>query len=125
MIVIQVEALQTAVVGRVLGGQELTPSLNRLINSSWYFPNAISQSGRGTTADAEFISNTSLYPAPSAPSSIVYVDRVLPSLPRLLAEKGYATATFHTNTASYWNRAAALWSAGFRPVLRPGVLRNR
>jgi len=113
LIVIQVEALQSAAMNRVIEGQEVTPNLDRLARESWYYPNAVSETGRGTTADAEFTSNTSLYPNLSAPSSIVYVDRELPSLPRLLGAEGYTTATFHTNTAKYWNREQLYRALGF------------
>jgi phosphoglycerol transferase MdoB-like AlkP superfamily enzyme len=113
VIVIQVEALQAAAIGAKVGGQEVTPNLNKLIASSYYFPNALSEVGRGTTADAEFISNTSLYPSQDGPSSLEYVDRVLPSLPRLLGSLGYDTMTFHTNEDAYWNRAQLYRALGF------------
>ena len=113
VIVIQVEALQAAVIGAKVGGQEITPNLNRFVAGSWYFPNALSEVGRGTTSDAEFIANTSLYPAQDQPSVLEYVDRALPSLPRLLSTQGYGTMTFHANDVSYWNRKQLYAAMGF------------
>lgn len=113
VIIIQVEALQTAVMNRRINGQEITPNLNRIARAGYYFPNAVSQTGRGTTSDAEFISNTSLYPNLSTPSSVAYADRQLTSMPRLLGTMGYTTATFHTNTVKYWNREQLYSALGF------------
>ena len=113
VIVIQVESLQAAAIGAKMGGVEVTPNLNRLIATSWYFPNHFSMVGRGTTADSEFAANTSLYPPEQGAASLMYADRVLPSLPRTLAGQGYAAYTFHTNTAEYWNRTQLYPAIGF------------
>ncbi len=113
VIVIQVEALQTAAVGASVGGQEVTPNLNKLISRSWYFPHTFSQVGRGTTSDAEFISNTSLYPAQRTASTIAFAGKELPSMPRLLESQGYETMTFHTNDVAYWNRSQLYPAIGF------------
>ena len=42
-----------------------------------------------------------------------YVDRRLPSLPRLLKSRGYETMTFHTNTAEFWNRTELYAALGW------------
>jgi len=113
VIVIQMEALQRAAIGANVGGTEITPNLNKLIGRSWYFPNHFSGIGRGTTSDAEYVANTSLYPPPEGAATLMYVDRQLTSLPRVLAGHGYDSFTFHTNTASYWNRSQLYPALGF------------
>jgi len=113
VIVIQVEALQAVAVGLEVGGVEVTPNLNRLIAQSWYFPNHFSGVGRGTTSDAEFLANTSLYPPMDGAASLMYADRELPSLPRMLRERGYGAFTFHTNDVEYWNRSQLYPAIGF------------
>ncbi|TLM98689.1 MAG: LTA synthase family protein, partial [Actinobacteria bacterium] len=113
VIVIQVEALQAAAIGAKVGGTSITPNLDRLISRSWYFPNHFSGIGRGTTSDAEFVTNTSLYPPPDGAAALMYSDRELTSLPRLLAKEGYGSYTFHTNTAAYWNRSQLYPALGF------------
>jgi len=113
VIVMQVEALQAVAVGLEVGGVEVTPNLNRLISRSWYFPNHFSGVGRGTTSDAEFLVNTSLYPPTQGAASLMYADRELPSLPRMLREQGYGAFTFHTNTVEYWNRSQLYPAIGF------------
>ena len=108
VIVIQVESLQ-----RFAIDSWITPNLEKLASESWYFPNGFTQSGLGTTSDAEFVMNTSLYPPTDDPASVSYVSHVIPSLPRLLGETGYQTFTMHTNTAQYWNRKELYPALGF------------
>jgi lipoteichoic acid synthase len=113
VIIIQVESLNDFIVGKTYQGHAITPNLDKLIGTSWYFPNTYSQTSAGNTADAEFISNTSLYAPANKPASTTYSVRVIPSLPRLLAQKGYTSLTFHTNTVSMWNRGEMFAALGF------------
>ncbi len=113
VIIIQAEALQTMLIGAEIDGVELTPNLNALVEESWYFPHTYSQLGGGGTSDAEFISNTSLYPPAVEPASIRWADREIPSLPRVLEDAGYATMTFHTNDVDFWNREDLYAALGF------------
>ena len=113
VIIIQVESLQEAIIDVSVDGFEVTPNLNAFADESWYFPNMFAQVGSGNTSDAEFVSNTSLFPPSKDPASLAYVDRVLPALPRLLGEQGYRSVTFHTNWASFWNRSQLYPALGF------------
>lgn len=108
VIVIQVESLQ-----RFAVGSWVTPNLYALAEASWYFPNGFSQSGLGTTSDAEFAMNASLYPPTDGPASVEYEDRVIPALPRLLGGIGYYSFTMHANTVRYWNRKELYPALGF------------
>ena len=113
LIIIQAEALQTMLIGAELDGVEITPNLNALVKESWYFPLTFSQLGGGNTSDVEFTSNTSLYAPAERAASVVWEDRVVPSLPRLLAGEGYTSMTFHTNDAGFWNRRNLYAALGF------------
>jgi lipoteichoic acid synthase len=113
VIIIQVESLQNFVLGTIVETTTITPNLNALAGVSWYFPNGFTQSGVGTTSDAEFATNTSLYPPADDAASVAYVDRKIPSLPRLLAGLGYDTFTMHANTVRYWNRQELYPAIGF------------
>jgi phosphoglycerol transferase MdoB-like AlkP superfamily enzyme len=113
LIMIQVEALQRGVVGGRVEGQQITPNLDALISRSYYLPNTYSQIGPGNTSDAEFISNTSLYPSHQAASCLEFAKKKIPGLPRILGEMGYTTITFHTNDASFWNRFQLYPALGF------------
>ncbi|MFD1904365.1 sulfatase-like hydrolase/transferase [Paenibacillus rhizoplanae] len=94
MIVIQLEAFQNFPLHQSLDGQELTPVMNGLADEGFYFPHVFQQVGPGNTSDAEFISNTSVYPIATLAMSTGFGDRELPSLPRLLRDKGYEAYTF-------------------------------
>jgi len=114
LIVVQLESIQNFVVGLTVGGQEITPVLNRLVRDSYYFPNFYQSVGQGNTSDAEFVMNTGFYPPAHMAASHAYGGKELPGLPRLLADLGYETMTLHTNDVSFWNRAELYPALGFR-----------
>ncbi|WP_234414405.1 LTA synthase family protein [Paenibacillus sp. CAA11] len=105
LIIIQMEAFQNFPLHLSLNGQELTPVLNKLAAEGLYFPNFYQQIGQGNTSDAEFMSNTSIYPTGTIAMSTGYGDRELPSLPRLLEKYNYESSTFHVNDVSFWDRS--------------------
>ncbi|QJD82536.1 LTA synthase family protein [Cohnella herbarum] len=113
VIVIQLESFQNFLVGLKLDGQEVTPVLNRLAKENMYFSKFYQQVGQGNTSDAEYVVNTSTYIPPSGAATMKYVDRQLPSLPKLLKDQGYDTATFHTNVVEFWNRGELYKALGF------------
>lgn len=113
VIVIQLEAFQNFAINLSVGGKPVTPVLNDLAKESFYFPNFFQQIGQGNTSDAEFMSNTSIYPTGVIAMSTGYSDKVLPSLPRLLGEQGYETNTFHINDVTFWDRNRMYPALGF------------
>jgi lipoteichoic acid synthase len=113
LIIIQMESLQNFLINLSIDGQEITPNMNKLAESSFYFPRFYQQVGQGNTSDAEFIVNTSFYVPPDGPATQVYATKELPSLPKLLQEQGYDTATFHTNAVDFWNRGELYNALGF------------
>lgn len=113
LIIIQMESFQNFLINLEVDGQEITPNMNRLMNDNFYFPNFYQQVGQGNTSDAEFVVNTSFYIPPRGAASGVYAGKQLPSLPKLLKEKGYNSATFHTNVVEFWNRAEMYQALGF------------
>jgi len=114
VVVVQMESFQNFPIRYKLDGEEVTPNLNALMNESFYFPHIYQQIGQGNTSDAEFISNTSIYPTAQIAMSTGYGDRVIPSSPRLLGDKGYKTATFQINNASFWDRNQLYPALGFQ-----------
>ncbi len=113
--VIQVEALQSFLIGKEYMGQEITPVLNSLIeNDSLYFENYYYQVGAGNTSDAEFAVNNSLYPQDDKASYNAYASNDYFGLPYLLKANGYSTATaFHGYYGDFWNRNNAYVTQGF------------
>lgn len=113
LIVIQMESFQNFLINLSIDGQEITPTMNKLAASSYYFPSFYQQVGQGNTSDAEFMVNTSFYVPADGPATQMYVGKELPSLPKLLTEHGYDTATFHTNEVDFWNRGELYTALGF------------
>ncbi|WP_438494563.1 LTA synthase family protein [Paenibacillus sp. IHBB 3054] len=124
VIVIQMEAFQNFPLHQSLDGQELTPVLNRLAGEGFYFPHVYQQIGPGNTSDAEFMSNTSIYPIGTLAMSTGFGDRELPSLPRLLRDKGYEAYTFHVNKVGFWNRNQLYPALGFNGYYDKGYYTN-
>jgi len=113
LIVVQLESIQNFLVGLEIGGREIMPTLNALIQESYYFSNVYQSIGQGNTSDAEFIVNTGFYPPAQQAASQAYGSKNLPSLPRLLASRGYDTFTLHTNEVKFWNRVQMYPALGF------------
>ncbi|RAV19885.1 LTA synthase family protein [Paenibacillus contaminans] len=113
IIVIQLESFQNFLIGLKIDGQEITPNMNRLAKENFYFPNFYQQVGQGNTSDAEFVVNTSFYIPPIGAATQTYADRSLVSMPKLLKQNGYNSATFHTNVVEFWNRGELYKALGF------------
>ena len=113
--IIQVEAMQNFVIGASYEGQELTPTLNALIDdNSFYFENYYYQIGGGNTCDAEFAVNNSLFAPESEAAYVKYTTNDYHGLPFLLKDNGYTGAyAFHGYTGTFWNREAAYPYQGF------------
>lgn len=113
LIIIQVEALQNFVINQSVEGKEITPNLNKWIKKSVYFNNYFYQISAGGTSDAEFISNNSMYPAPSGSAYYLYSNNDYNSLAAVLKGKGYSTNVFHGFRQSFWNRNVMYPKEGF------------
>lgn len=103
LIVIQVESLQSFVIGRSINGIEITPNLNMLTENSIYYNRIYDQTGFGGSSDATFLANCSLYPSRHGAVSFYYPQNYYDCLPGILRERGYSTATMHAYHKSFWN----------------------
>lgn len=124
VIVLQLEAFQNFPLHQSLNGQELTPVMNKLADEGFYFPHVYQQIGPGNTSDAEFMSNTSIYPIGTLAMSTGFGDREIPSLARLLKDKGYESYTFHVNKVGFWNRNELYPALGFDGYYEKGDFTN-
>ncbi|WP_316570485.1 LTA synthase family protein [Neobacillus sp. YIM B06451] len=113
IIMVQAESLNTFPIGLQVGGEEITPNLNKLISESHYYPNTYLQIGRGNTSDAEFVANNSLYPIGYIGAYKGYPTNEYLSLPEVLNQHGYSTSVTHGNTPEFWNRQTAYKSQGY------------
>lgn len=113
VIIIQLEAFQNFLLDKKIDGHEVTPVMNKLAKDNFYFPHFYQQVGQGNTSDAEFVVNTSFYIPQHGAASQDYGDVALPSMPKVLKDNGYQTATFHTNDVQFWNREELYEALGF------------
>ncbi|WP_214829336.1 LTA synthase family protein [Exiguobacterium algae] len=113
VIVLQLESFQTSVIGQSINGQALTPNLNRLRDEVLYFPNFYHQTHEGRTSDAEFITNTSLYPLKSGSVYTRFPDHAYHTLSTTLKDAGYETAAMHAFKKDFWNRNDFYQNTGF------------
>ncbi|MFC5649336.1 LTA synthase family protein [Paenibacillus solisilvae] len=113
VIIIQMESLQNFLIGLQLDGQEITPNLNKLASEEFHYNHFYTMVGQGTTSDAEYVVNTSLYVPKHQAATQDNVKKQLPSLPKLMHANGYTTATFHTNSVEFWNRTELYKALGW------------
>lgn len=113
IILISMESLQNFVINYKVNGEEVTPFLNDLIESSFYFDNFYHQTGQGKTSDSEFLLANSLYPLSRGAVFTTHADNKYYALPKILKEHGYTTASFHGNNKSFWNRDVMYQSLGY------------
>lgn len=117
LVIIQMEALQTFLFQRNSQGQPITPFMNGLIEESLYFPNIYYQVGGGNTSDAEFMTNQSMYPAPSGAVYFRFPRNKYYSLPKKLSDEGYKPMVFHAYKPSFWNRSVIYPNIGFNTFI--------
>jgi phosphoglycerol transferase MdoB-like AlkP superfamily enzyme len=117
LIVIQVESLQNFVVDFRVGGQEVMPHLRRWTNDSLRFTNVTDETGEGRTSDAEFATMTSLLPLDHGAVAFRFPANHYAALPRLLAERGYATLSAVPFEPGFWNRQVMHPAYGFQQSL--------
>lgn len=116
LLVIQMEALETILIGRTVNGREVTPTMNRLIaGNAVYFDRYYTQIGVGNTSDAELMSLTSLHPIAGGSAYLLRAEQDYPgSLPNALRGAGFASAeAFHGYSKSYYNRTRMYPRLGF------------
>jgi phosphoglycerol transferase MdoB-like AlkP superfamily enzyme len=104
LIVVQMEAIQHFVINRKIGGKEITPNLNKLIKECLYFDNIYYQVSGGNTSDAEFLSNTSMYPTKEGSVYHRFPENTYYSLASIMKEQGYDTYSLHGFDRYFWNR---------------------
>jgi phosphoglycerol transferase MdoB-like AlkP superfamily enzyme len=114
LIIVQIESLENFVINQKIEDQEITPNINKLLANSLYFSNYHEQVHLGTSSDADFLTNTSVYPVRRGSTFFRYPSNTYNSLPKLLEEEGYATTAIHPDRGSYWNWMPALKSIGFK-----------
>lgn len=101
---IAMESVQSFVINKDINGEEITPFLNDFIGESFYWDQFYHQTAQGKSSDSEFLIDTSLYPVGRGAVFFTHSGNHYDSMPNILREHGYATAAFHANNKSFWNR---------------------
>lgn len=115
IILIQVESLGGFVINQAINNEEITPNLNKLIQSTSYFSNSQFITGGGHTSDTDFVVNTSYFPLEDSAVFVRYGLDDFTSLPKTLLANGYNSTNFyHGYIRSFWNRDIALQSLGYQ-----------
>jgi phosphoglycerol transferase MdoB-like AlkP superfamily enzyme len=104
LVIVLLESTQNFVINMKVGGQEITPNLNRIAREGFYFPNFYSQIGPGSTSDAEFLIQYSLYPLAEEHIFSSYYTVPLQGIPDMLKKRGYHVYLFHGNVETFWSR---------------------
>lgn len=117
LLLIQVESLETFVVGKKINGQEITPNLNKLLQESLYFTNIYEQVFNGTSSDSDLMVNTSVFPVRKGSTFFRFPNTTYNSLPKLLQKKAYHTLAIHPDKGAYWNWMEALYGIGFNKCI--------
>jgi lipoteichoic acid synthase len=114
VILISMESTQNFVINTKVGGTEITPFLNSLVEDSFYFDQIYDQTAQGKTSDSEFMIDTGLYPLASGSVFVRKPENTFKSMPHILKDKDdYYSAVFHGNDASFWNRDIMYESLGY------------
>ncbi|WP_297630121.1 LTA synthase family protein [uncultured Clostridium sp.] len=113
LIIIQVESLESFVMGQKINGQEITPVMDKLINQGLYFPNIYEQVNEGTSSDCDLMVNTSMFPLRRGSTFFRYPSRDYNSMPRILDKNGYNSTSIHPDKGSFWNYSNGLTGLGF------------
>lgn len=109
IIKIHLESFHSFLINFKLHGEEVTPFINSLVNEHGdeftYFENFFHQTEQGKTADAELITDNSLYGLPQGSAFVTKGKNTYQALPAILKqEQGYTSAVFHGDSKSFWNR---------------------
>ena len=105
LIAIQVESLENFVINQKVNGQEITPTLNKLLSQSLYFDNIYEQNNSGTSSDADLLVNTSIFPIRNDRTFLAYPWTSYNSLQDILNNEGYTTISTHAERGGSWNWA--------------------
>ncbi|WP_141506165.1 LTA synthase family protein [Paenibacillus luteus] len=104
VLMVQLEAFQNFMIHRSIGGQEITPNLNNLIEKSAYFSQFYHQTAQGRTSDADFTANCSMQPVANGSVFIQYSPNEFDCMPSTLKANDYETTVFHSYEGGFWNR---------------------
>ena len=114
LIIIQVESLESFLIGHKINGKPITPVMDSLIKQGVYFPNICEQVNEGTSSDSDLMINASMLPLRRGATFFRYPNRTYNSLPKILGKNGYESIAIHPDKGSFWNYKNGLTGIGFK-----------
>ena len=117
LVMIQVESLQTFVVGMEVDGQPVMPTLARWRSETVYAPALTDQTAAGRSSDAELATQASLLPPDHGVAVFRFPANHFTGLAGILAERGYATLSAVPFDGSFWNRRTTHRAWGYQTSL--------
>lgn len=107
--------------------EDLTPNLYKLYNEGFQFDNFYTPVFPVSTADGEYITDTSLIPKEGVWSFKEIVGNYMPySYANVFENIGYSSNAYHNHTATYYNRDKYIETMGYNSYLAVGTgLENR
>lgn len=108
LILIQVESLESFIIGQEYNDKKITPELDKIISKGLYFPNIYEQVNEGTSSDCDLMMNTSMLPLKRGCTFFRYPNCHYNSMPKILKNNGYHSYSLHPDKGSFWNYTNAL-----------------
>lgn len=107
--------------------EDLTPNLYNLYNEGFQFDNFYTPVFPVSTADGEYITDTSLIPKEGVWSFLKIVGNYMPySYANVFEKLGYSSNAYHNHTATYYERDKYIETMGYNSYLAVGTgLENR
>jgi phosphoglycerol transferase MdoB-like AlkP superfamily enzyme len=117
LLMVQVESLQSFVIGFEVAGQEVTPALNRFVTDSLWFRAVNDQTHHGRSSDSELTTQVSLLPLSRGTAAFRCAGNDFTGLAEILSSRGYSCRSAVPFTGSFWNRRNTHWAYGFSDSL--------
>ncbi|MFC1611037.1 LTA synthase family protein [Myxococcota bacterium] len=117
VLAVQLESVQSFVIGLRIGDQEVTPYLNSLTTEAAYFSLITDQTGESNTADTEYLVHNSQHPMRQGAVVFRRPENDFIAVPQLLRSAGYVTVSAHPWNRGFWNRAVVHPRYGFERTL--------
>ena len=117
LIVLVAESLSTIAINK-----DLTPNLYKLYNEGFQFDNFYTPVFPVSTADGEYITDTSLIPKEGVWSFLEVTGNYMPySYANAFEKLGYSSNAYHNHTATYYQRHKYIETMGYNSYLAVGT----
>lgn len=127
LVVILCESLESWPIGSKIGGIELTPNLNRLVEdtTSFYAARMLTQVAAGRSIDAQLLLSAGMLPMEKSVYAMRYPERTYPSLVKAMRGKGMERSYIVTaDKPTTWNQSRVAAAFGVDTLLTSGDWRR-